>query len=85
MIATYTGTLSGTFTASPALPTGYILDYSTTGEIRLVKTGYGTWAAANGVTGGEYGDSDHDGIPNLVEYALNLNPAASDGGAGTSY
>ena len=83
VIATYTGTLSGTFTASPALPTGYILDYSTTGEIRLVKTGYGTWAAANGVTGGEYGDSDHDGIPNLVEYALNLNPAASDGSAGT--
>lgn len=44
---------------------------------------FSTWATANNVTGGESGDSDHDGISNLMEYALNLNPAASDGAPGT--
>jgi hypothetical protein len=31
---------------------------------------YASWASANGVTGGANGDSDNDGIKNLVEYAL---------------
>ncbi len=44
---------------------------------------YATFAAANGITGGPTGDSDNDGITNLVEYALALNPAASDGAPGT--
>ncbi len=44
---------------------------------------YTTWAATHGVTGGANGDSDNDGIANLIEYALDLNPAASDGSAGT--
>jgi hypothetical protein len=44
---------------------------------------YATWADDNHVTGGANGDSDHDGILNLVEYALALNPGASDGSAGT--
>lgn len=44
---------------------------------------YTSWAYLNGVTGGPNGDSDNDGIKNLVEYALNLNFAGSDGSAGT--
>jgi autotransporter-associated beta strand protein len=48
-----------------------------------VANDFGTWALANGVTGGPEGDSDNDGIKNLVEYALNLNFAGSDGSAGT--
>lgn len=44
---------------------------------------FASWAAENGVTGGPGGDSDFDGIPNLVEYALDLNPAGSDGSAGS--
>ena len=44
---------------------------------------YTSWAATNNVTGGPNGDSDNDGIINLVEYALALNPAASDGAPGT--
>jgi autotransporter-associated beta strand protein len=44
---------------------------------------FGTWASEHGVTGGAIGDSDFDGIPNLVEYALNLNPAGSDPSPGT--
>ncbi len=31
---------------------------------------YQSWATANGVTGGVNGDSDNDGVSNLVEYAL---------------
>ena len=46
---------------------------------------YSTWASSQVpiVTDGPDGDSDNDGIKNLVEYALNLNPAGSDGSAGT--
>ncbi|RYD24260.1 MAG: hypothetical protein EOP88_00770 [Verrucomicrobiaceae bacterium] len=62
-----------------------------TGELKVqavgVSTppagGYSTWATANNVTGGPTGDSDNDGISNLAEYALALNPAGSDGAAGT--
>ncbi|MCU0795416.1 MAG: autotransporter-associated beta strand repeat-containing protein [Akkermansiaceae bacterium] len=43
---------------------------------------YYDWATTNNVTGGPDGDSDNDGILNLVEYALDLNPAGSDGLAG---
>ncbi|MEY3895599.1 MAG: hypothetical protein RLZZ214_1118 [Verrucomicrobiota bacterium] len=48
-----------------------------------VSGNFTTWATTNGVTGGPNGDSDNDGISNLVEYALALNPAASDGSPGT--
>lgn len=44
---------------------------------------YATWATTNNVTGGTTGDSDNDGISNLLEYALALNPAASDGATGS--
>lgn len=42
-----------------------------------VTNDYASWASANGVTGGVNGDSDNDGIKNLVEYAL------ADGTSGT--
>lgn len=45
---------------------------------------YSTWATANGITGEPAsGDFDHDGLTNLVEYALGLNPTASNGSPGT--
>ncbi|MES2706851.1 MAG: lamin tail domain-containing protein [Verrucomicrobiota bacterium] len=40
--------------------------------------GFDAWAAQNNVTGGPTGDSDLDGVPNLVEYALGLNAALPD-------
>lgn len=43
---------------------------------------FATWAAAEGITGGAQGDSDSDGIPNLVEYSLATNPHGPDGSAG---
>lgn len=59
--------------------------FSGTGVLSVTTglAGFAGWAAENNVTGGSNGDSDADGIQNLVEYALNLNPAGSDGAAGS--
>ena len=46
-------------------------------------SGYASWATANSVLESENGDDDKDGISNLVEYALGLNPQASSVPAGT--
>ncbi len=64
------------------------LTLDSSGNLKIQAVGaaagtYTTWATANGVTGGTNGDSDKDGITNLIEYGLNLNPAGSDGSAGT--
>ncbi len=46
-----------------------------TGELTLViGIDYETWKSANGVTGGENGDDDHDGLTNHEEYAFGLDP-----------
>ena len=42
-----------------------------------------SWAAAHGVSGGLTGDSNHNGISNAVEYALNLDYAGSTASAGS--
>ena len=45
---------------------------------------YSTWAAANGINGEPAsGDFDHDGLTNLIEYALGLNPTAPSASPGT--
>jgi autotransporter-associated beta strand protein len=55
-----------------------------TGKLTLAAVGgYSQWATANGVTEGENGDDDKDGVINLVEYALGFNPKASSVPAGT--
>ena len=46
---------------------------------------FATWIAGTGVSDVEQGsndDPDGDGITNLLEYALGLNPALADAGAG---
>jgi hypothetical protein len=45
--------------------------------------GYGPWAITNLLVEGENGDDDKDGIINLVEYALGLNPQAPNPAPGT--
>ena len=45
---------------------------------------YAAWATANGISGqAASADFDRDGIANLVEYALGLDPTASSGQPGT--
>ena len=41
-------------------------------------TTYSMWAAAGGISGAATDDSDHDGISNLMEFALAADPATSD-------
>ena len=72
---------TGTFdsTNSGGLITG-------TGKIQVVAgtANYTSWATANGINGEPAtGDFDKDGLSNLVEYALGLNPTTSSVPAGT--
>lgn len=91
VIATY-GSRSGTFANANILnlPAGYEVDYQYQSgtAIAIVQSApatqnFASWATQNSVTGGPGGDSDVDGITNLMEYALNLNPAGPDSSVGT--
>ncbi len=53
------------------------------GKLALAVSGYAQWATTYNVLLGENGDDDKDGISNLVEYALGLNPQASSPSPGT--
>lgn len=52
-------------------------------QVGTAPSGYASWVTANNVTEGETGDDDKDGITNLVEYALGLDPQASSPAAGS--
>jgi fibronectin-binding autotransporter adhesin len=86
VIATYTGTRSGALDVT-SLPPGYSVNYDDANqEVELVIAapgGYTAWASSNSVLLGENGDDDKDGIINLVEYALGLDPQVSSTPAGT--
>ena len=78
--------LSGVGSSSPTGPTFAVTDVGSPGYATPVDTtggGYSDWETTNGVTLGPDGDDDADGIANLVEYALGLNPQTPDGSPGT--
>jgi hypothetical protein len=61
---------------------------SAAGDLKIVSlpssaSNYSSWASTNGVTGGVNGDSDNDGFPNSIEYALATNLNGPDGSLGT--
>ncbi len=85
-IATYTGTLVGSF--SGTIPEGYELNTSQVGQVRLVKSGtdFSNWLAGffpgetNPAIIGFDADPDADGIANGVEFVLkNGNPTQAQG------
>ncbi len=86
IIATY-GTLAGGAPTVTGIPSGYVLDVATAGQIKLVKSagGFGDWAdswtgpALSDKTPG--GDPDGDGISNVMEYVIGGDPRV----ASTSY
>jgi hypothetical protein len=63
------GSNASSWQAAPATP-GY--------PAPAAGGGYESWITTHNITGGANGDSENDGVPNLVEYALGLNPALSD-------
>jgi alpha-N-arabinofuranosidase len=84
VIASYTGVVPE-FTTVTGLPAGYSLDYGTAGQIKLTGSPpYAAWAAHNGLgqtSGGKNMDPDHDGVGNLMEFALGGDPlGAADQG-----
>lgn len=80
VIATYTGSLTGTFASVTGLPSGYSVSYATPGQIVITSGGvsdpYNDWASANGIPGaGGTVDSDGDGISNAIEFVLGTDPS----------
>ena len=82
VLATYTGTLTGTFGTQTGVPAGYSVQYDTANkQIKLVKPGFAAWA--DSWTGPilsdktPEGDPDGDGITNLLEYILGGDPRVS--------
>lgn len=89
VLATYSGTLTGTFLSVPTAPAGYTLDYAFEGnKIALIQsvvaTPYDTWAIDKGLTALNNANNlnpDNDGLNNLGEFAFNGNPlSGSDNG-----
>ena len=80
VIASFTGTRTGTFAAVTGLPAGYSVAYHDgAGQVVITNAAgdaYGTWASANGLSGaGGNVDSDGDGIPNGIEFVLGGDPS----------
>jgi autotransporter-associated beta strand protein len=83
-----TGTVNATpsFTGGNGLASGGtgVISISSNNVILTVQNPFRQWLAANGISDTDpTHDSDHDGITNLMEYALGLDPAAPNGAAGT--
>jgi hypothetical protein len=53
------------------------------GFYKLKSVNFANWSLTHGLNGGVNGDSDKDGIPNGIEYALLTNPQATDGSVAT--
>ena len=88
-IATYTGSLSGTFNGlaegGQVLVNGvnYVIKYADGGNnitLSLSTGGFDSWATEKGLTGADalqLADPDQDGISNLLEYVLNGEPKSA--------
>ncbi len=81
VVGSWTGTRTGAFGTVTGLPSGYSVQYDDTNKLILVAvaSGYTQWLAnypglADTTPGG---DSDKDGIVNLLEYTLGGNPTTN--------
>ncbi|BCU77732.1 autotransporter-associated beta strand repeat-containing protein [Luteolibacter sp. LG18] len=79
VIASYTGTLTGTFGTVTGLPAGYAVNYNSGAkQVELVFTdAFGAWATSKGLTTGNNGkgdNPDNDGLNNLGEFAFDDEP-----------
>lgn len=79
LMVTETLTLNGTV-SDDGLPSGTLTTTWTKVNGAGAVTGYAAWAEANILTGDklETADPDNDGLTNLLEYALNLDPETAN-------
>ena len=87
--------ITGTVNPTPSFTGGNGLAEARTGVVSISgnnviltvtggTSGYASWADSHGIPGQPAeGDFDHDGISNLMEYALGLDPTVSNGPVGT--
>ena len=85
VIASYTGTLSGSFASVTGMPAGYELQYDAAAkQIKLVQFGYAAWAqgtfAQPFTNTATASDPDGDQLSNLMEYAFGIDPTVSSPG-----
>ena len=96
IIARYGSLPAAAFATVTGVPSGYTLNYAyndgtSSNNIALVSTSstpYSTWAGGYGLGGGnelQGADPDHDGVNNLMEFALNGDPTrGADNGLRTT-
>lgn len=60
----------GTYGSLTSAAANKSADFQGDGILQVGVANYASWAGLNGVTGGAGGDHDHDGVANLIEYAL---------------
>ena len=84
VLASYTGSLTGTFSV-PSLPVNYSVQYdSGAKQIKLVQAGgFQSWATSNGLSGNPDADFDNDGLSDAVEYVLGTSATAANAGGPT--
>lgn len=80
VIASYTGTRTGSFATVTGLPSGYSVAYDDVAKQVVLTNGagdaFGSWTSANGISGaGGNVDSDGDGIVNGIEFVLGGDPS----------
>lgn len=78
-VITYTGNLTGEFSQKKNIQRkGYEVDYSTPGEVKLVRFDYSGWKTKHDISQNTpvTNDDDNDGIDLMIEYAMDLSPDA---------
>lgn len=81
VIATFSGA-TPSFTTVTGLPSGYVVDTATPGQIKLTNV-FSSWAASKGLTeanGGKHDNPDGDAYDNLMEFAFGTDPLLPSSG-----